>query len=86
MKQTSKIILEDLDVTLSDLLDEVAKMRATLSSAQTSLTHVSVSLSAKPQARATLLTSAVGRKRLKQKQKIMRNQERLKKNWYFLQS
>jgi DNA-binding helix-hairpin-helix protein with protein kinase domain len=71
---TRKITLELLDLMLNDLLAQVRKMKATLLSEQTSLEQALVSLNAKPQGRATLLTSAVGAKRLRSKQNIMRKQ------------
>ena len=74
MKPTSKISLGLLDTMLNDLLAQVQKMKATLLLEQTSLEQTLASLNAKPQAQATLFLSAVGRKRLKQKQRIMQKQ------------
>jgi hypothetical protein len=53
-------------------------MREMLSSEQTSLVQLALS-NAKHQAQATLLTSAVGRKKPNSKQSITRKQEDLKK-------
>ena len=68
-KPTSKIILEDLDTTLSDLLDEVAKMKETLSSVRISLVQQLAYLNAKHQVQVTQSTYRDGRQNPSSKQR-----------------
>lgn len=74
MKQTPKTGLEDMDTTLNDLLEQVQKMRATLSSVQTSLVALALS-NVKHQEQATKLTLVAGLKKRNSKQSITRKQE-----------
>ena len=69
MKQTSEIGFEQMDTILSDLQEQVQKMRATLLSAQASLIELALS-NAKRQVQVTPLTSVVGVEKPKSKPKI----------------
>ena len=69
MKQTSEIGFEQMDTILSDLLEQVQKMRATLLYAQASLVELALS-NAKRQVQATPSTSVVGVEKPKSKPKI----------------
>ena len=69
MKQTSEIGFEQMDTILSDLQEQVQKMRATLLSAQASLIELALS-NAKRQVQVTPLTSVVGPEKPKSKPKI----------------
>ena len=84
MKQTSRNTLEDLDTTLNALQGEVAKMKGMLLSAKISLEEPLASLNAKHQEQVTQLALVDGRKKRRQKRKIMRMQERSNKKWFYL--
>ena len=75
MKQTSKITLEILDTMLSDLLDEVLKMKAMLSLERISLEQTLESLNAKRQEQEMQFPSLGGVKKPKSRQPIMPKDE-----------
>ncbi len=66
MKPTSETGFEQMDTILSDLLEQVQKMRATLLSAQTSLVALALS-NVKHQGQVTPLTLVDGQKKHKLK-------------------
>lgn len=76
MNQNPKIGLEQMDTIVNDLLEQVQKMRETLSSVQISLVQLALS-NAKRQAQETRLTLVDGPKKPNSKQSITRKQEDL---------
>ena len=79
MKPTYEIILDEFDLIVRDLLEQVLEMKEMLSSVQDSL-DTSASSKPKRQANQVALTSLVGRKRLRSKQRIIQRQEASKEH------
>ena len=76
MNQNLKIGFEQMDTTVNDLLEQVQKMRETLSFVRTSLVRLELS-NARLQGQVTKLTLVDGPKKPNSKQGITQKQEDL---------